>query len=323
MLKQTRIEISYYPVACNFENAQFSFNCLPDFAKVVEDINTSPYVHNHWIYCPQGQQINIFDKAKLLPYSPRVFDLPKTHVLIINDDLVDEEVDFLLWYLSFFTGMRLTNKKYGFLDATPIKPYELVHFNLSHCDLSDIISNALTYIEEIKLSQLSKEQYIQRLKQIGAAIHCLFMAQYPQNMCFERFQYLYAAMDACFNILKVNEPKTYQPHAQRIEWMCEKLGIATPSWAVCKAKSESSKKLESPLSLLRNFTVHEGLFFDQPLGFATVQENYLDVETEKLSFHMGNLICRFLVAIMIGSDNEYMNTSIEARIIPRLNIAKN
>ena len=49
----------------------------------------------------------------MLPYSSRVFGLPHTHT-IEHETAVDEEhIEFHVWALSFFLGMRLTTTEAG------------------------------------------------------------------------------------------------------------------------------------------------------------------------------------------------------------------
>ena len=76
--------------------------------------------------------------------------------------------------------MRLTTTEAGFLDATPIQPGKLVDFILSRSTLADVIEFALDYLE-------SERGDARAPKRVTAVIHALFLAQYPQNLSFERF----------------------------------------------------------------------------------------------------------------------------------------
>ena len=50
--------------------------------------------------------------------------------------------------------------------------------------------------------------------------------QFPQSLPFERFQYLYMALDACFKLVACKQVKTPSvPHGRRIEWLCTTLGL--------------------------------------------------------------------------------------------------
>ena len=62
-------------------------------------------------------------KVREHPYASRVFGLPKTHLIEHAEATNQDHLDFHLWALSFFVGMRLTATDAGFLDATPLKPH--------------------------------------------------------------------------------------------------------------------------------------------------------------------------------------------------------
>ena len=236
-----------------------------------------------------------------MPYSARVFALPKTHALTLHKSESQEELDFIVWCLSFFTGMRLTTTEAGFLDATPIKPGKLVDFLLIRCTLADAVQLALDYLE-------SESGDPRTLKRVEAVIHALFLAQYPQNLPFEQFQYLYMALDACFSLIIAKETKPPRvPHAQRIQWMCEKFGLLVPEWA------DSTMTGTSDLSIVRNDAFHEALFFDQPLGFAIYGGSQSTADRINVTLQMQALICRLLVAILGKPGTSYVHTPVDTR----------
>ena len=102
----------------------------------------------------------------------------------------DEHVVFHLWALSFFLGMRLSATEAGFLDATPVKPGKLVDFVLPGRSLE----RAIDLADEFWMANRGEPRNAQRF---AAAVHALFLGQYPQALQFERFIYLYTAIDAC------------------------------------------------------------------------------------------------------------------------------
>lgn len=93
-------------------------------------------------------------------------------------------------------------------------------------------------------------------KRVSAVIHTLFLAQYPHNLCFERFNYLYMALDACFSLLIAKEAASSPQvkHDERIPWMCDKFNMPVP------VGGDSSATAKSGLSGVRNDTFHEALF---------------------------------------------------------------
>lgn len=287
-------KFGYYPAPCDIQTVSFSVQTLPDHRDIVTTTMRAPNVHNDWIYSG-GQQQRDFMTGNVR--SSRVFRLPKTHVLTLHKSESQEELNFVVWCLSFFTGMRLTTAGAGFLDATPIKPGKLVDFSLNCCTLEDAIQLALNYLES--------ERSVQRvLRRVEAAIHALFLAQYPQNLPFEQFQYLYMALDTCFSLVKAKCPNKLQvTHADRIPWMCETFGLPVPEWATGKES----------LSTVRNDAFHEALFFDQPLGFAIYGGNQSAASQSDVILQMQALICRLLVAILGKPGISYVRTPVDTR----------
>ncbi|MEI4977881.1 hypothetical protein U1499_05160 [Aeromonas caviae] len=292
-------EFGYYPEFCDIETDRFSIRTLPEHERIVAFVSGDPNVLKGWIY-PGAQQYREFmsGHVRSMPYNVRVFGLPKTHVLTLPERRNREELDFVVWCLSFFTGMRLTTTEAGFLDATPIQPGKLVDFILSRSTIADVIELALDYLE-------SERGDARAPKRVTAVIHALFLAQYPQNLSFERFQYLYMALDACFRLVEVKEAKKLQiSHAGRVQWMCEKFGMPVPDWA------KNSKTEPSSLSVARNDTFHEAIFFDGPLGFASYDGNLRSAEQENTLLQMEALVCRLLVAILGKPGVGYVKTSV-------------
>lgn len=136
-------------------------------------------------------------------------------------------------------------------------------------------------------------------KRVAAAIHCLFLAQYPKNLQFEKFHYLYMALDTCYKLVESkSKPKQKPNHTQRVEWTCTKLGIPIPSWA----------KTKSDISEIRNNAIHEALFGGEPLGFSLHGKTNLN--NLNIILEMQNLICRLLVAIMGKPEIDYVQTLV-------------
>jgi hypothetical protein len=295
-------EFGYYPKIYNVTTERFSIQTLANFEENLELIKNDPNLQKDWIYSgPALQHDVIAEKTQVLPYTNRIFELPKTHVLTLFKRQNIDDLDFVVWCLSFFTGMRLTITEAGFLDATPIKQGKLVDFVLSRCTLEDAINLALDYID-------AEHENFRATKRVIAAIHALFLSQFPQNLPFERFQYLYMALDTCFKIIetKSKSNKTLS-HAKRIEWMCEKFDIPVPTWATTIGKT-------SDISIVRNDTIHEALFFDEPLGFSIYGGNQFTTNSANVVLQMQHLVCRLLVAILGKPNSDYVKTSVESRM---------
>ncbi|WP_314402021.1 hypothetical protein [Stenotrophomonas rhizophila] len=295
-------EFGYYPVSCDIEEKVFSLQSLPDLADTVANIAGDANVFNNWIY-PGAQQQQDFTSGRTntLPYSARVFGLPKTHVLTLHEAGSQDDLDFVVWCLSFFTGMRLTTTNRGFLDATPVRSGMLVDFVLLRCTLADAIQMSLNYLE-------SERGDPHALKRFAAAVHVLFLSQYPQNLPFEQFQYLYMALEACYALAVAKEEKKPSiPHARRIQWMCEKFGMPVPDWA------DSTTTGTAALSIVRNDAFHEALFVGQPLGFSVYGGNEPAANQGKIPLQMQALTCRLLLAILGAKEIGYVRTPVDTR----------
>ena len=149
-------------------------------------------VEDSWFYAPP-QQVRDFMSGNVreCAYASRVFGLPKTHLIEYAGATSEDHLNFHLWALSFFVGMRLTATEAGFLDATPLKPYSLVDFVL----LGSSLTRAVELAEDFWRRNRAKPCRAQRF---AAAVHALFLGQKPQNLGFERFVYFYMAIDACY-----------------------------------------------------------------------------------------------------------------------------
>lgn len=295
-------EFGYYPQMFNVTAERFSIQTLANFEEDVDLIKNDPNIQKDWIYPGPALKHDVISEEILdLPYTARIFSLPKTHVLTLFNSQNKDDLDFVVWCLSFFTGMRLTITEAGFLDATPIKQGKLVDFVLSHCTLEDAINLALDYID-------AEQENFRATKRVIAAIHALFLSQFPQNLPFERFQYLYMALDTCFKIIETkSKPNKRLNHAERIQWMCEKFDIPTPSWSMTNDN-------KSDISIVRNDTIHEALFFDEPLGFSIYGGNQPTTNSVNVLLQMRHLVCRLLVAILGKPDSDYVKTSVESRM---------
>lgn len=290
-------EFGYYPYPIDIIDKRFSVKTLSNFRESVENVTGDPNIIRDWIY-PGAQQVKSMGMGiKSMPYSARVFRLPKTHCLNLNERKDFKDLDFVIWCLSFFLGIRLTTTEAGFLDAATIKPNKLVDFVITSASTINIINLSLDFIDD------KKNDFA--LSRIPAVIHALFLSQYPQAMCFERFQYLYIAIDGCFKILWERiDHKTRKPtHSERIRWMCDELSMPVPSWAMGK----------DGIASLRNENFHEAIFFGQPLGFSSFNSAQKHNLPTNLILQMEALICRFLIAILGVKDETYVTSNIDSR----------
>ena len=296
----TTKEFGFCPEHIEIESGSIIIRSLPNLEQVAEKVFASDGISNDWIYAPAQLICGLMsDKVRELPYASRVFGLPKTHVIEHGTATSADQINFYLWALSFFVGMRLTTSGAGFLDATPLKPRMLVDFKLSYPNLT----HAVGLVEKFWIENLTRPRCALRF---GAAVNALFLGQNPRNLQFERFIYFYMAIDACYKMAKeLGElPKKNGSHAGRIVRMCGELGIEPPAWAGPDNPDEAT------VVNLRNNTLHEALFMDAPLGFAVHGSG----TGQNLTLEMVAFVCRLLVALIGGRDASYVGTPVNTRL---------
>ncbi len=250
---------------------------------------------------------------RTLPYASRVFGLPKTHSIAHSRAAGDDELRFHLWALSFFLGMRLSDAPAGYLDCTPVEAGRLVDFALV-----SPVDRAVNFAESFWTANKFDPK---RAKYFSAIVHALFLGQTKTFLQFEAFVWLYTALDACFALtesiygpaLKAGGPRGRRvTHEERFEWMSGKLGLPVPSWAAASVPPGGFH-----IARLRNPALHEGLFVDQPLGFAVH-----GVGTGlNINLEMQALICRVVVALLGGSTTQYVSTPVNTRSIHALELS--
>ena len=291
-----RKEFGFYPQPLQIKAGSVTVSPLPDLERTASDILALDGVEDNWIYAPP-QQVRDFMSGKVRerPYASRVFGLPKTHLIEHAAATSEDHLDFHLWALSFFVGMRLTATEAGFLDATPLKPNKLVDFIL----LGSSLTRAVELADDFWTTNLAKPR---RAQLFGAAVHALFLGQNPKNLEFERFVYFYTAIDACYKLAEELDPPPSRPtHTGRIKWMCDQFSIGTPAWADPTASGKTE------VATIRNDTLHEALFMDAPLGFAVHKGS------TNLTLEMSALVCRFLVALIGSGGAAYVRSPVNTR----------
>ena len=291
-------EFGFCPVPLRLDAGPVRVRELPNFQSSVDSLGEYGEVEDGWIYAPaSGVRDWASGEVRTRPYSRRVFELPATHSIEHQAATGVDHLDFHVWSLSFFLGMRLSTTDAGFLDAATVKPGQLVDFVL----LGPGLERAVELSERFWTTNLSKPG---NAKRFAAAVHALFLGQYRQALQFEEFIYLYTALDACYALTEaVTGLKGPRTHAERIEWTCGQLDVTTPAWAT------STCGQQTVVSRLRNYTLHEALFVKEPLGFAV----HGGGSGENLALEMTALVCRFLVALIGGKDVRYLKSPVNTR----------
>lgn len=290
----TETEFGYYPQRLSFVVGDLEVRTLPGLEETVAALEGSEQIDAEWIYAPRREVCLFGGGGQLRPYASRVFGLSKTHVIQHAKAEGSDHFLFLVWALSFFLGIRLTTTNAGYVDSTPIVPGKLVDFMLARSDLPKALALADTFWATNRTEPT-------RAKRFAAAIHALFLSQNPQHLQFEEFILLYTAFDACYALAASLRPPSKRPnHKERIDWMCKLFGMTTPSWA-----SPTSAEVAN----IRNMTLHEALFMDEPLGFALhgIGSN------QNINLEMRALVCRLLVALVGAPATDYVLTPINTR----------
>lgn len=283
----------FYPAPLRIEAGPMSVVPLPSLDKSVDTVLGEESVEDGWFYAPPQQKFELVSRQiRQMPYSSRVFGLPRTHTIEHACATGQEHLGFLLWTLSFFTGMRLTAWEVGFLDATPVHTRKkLVDFVVKDRGLA----RALELGDSFWRKYRDKPRCAQRF---AAAVHALFVGQYPQALQYERFIHLFAAIDSCYRL--TSDLRGGKQDKPRIEWMCGELGVKAPEWA-------------SRVASIRNDALHEALFGGEPLGFAVDRSRPRRGIELPIDFEMKNLVCRLLVALIGGDDPSYFSSPVRSR----------
>ncbi len=277
------------------KSGPISIETLPDLSEKISSIESDERVYNGWLHIGCGS---------------RVFGLPKTHYLCHEGCDDSAKIGFLVWGLSFFTGMRLTTTEAGFLDATPIKMHSLVDFHTTDSTLGTALELCETF--------WNNNKHIEKhVKWWAAAVHALFLSKNPKNLQFESFILLYIALDACAALTEPLRERKRPVHNKRIDWMCSEFGIPVPEWASLLKSENENESERSTISVLRNALIHEALFLDEPLGFALhgIGTN------QNITLEMQGLVCRLLVALIGGGSADYIHTPVSTRMAYGLRLA--
>ncbi len=216
-------EFGFYPISFNLKLAEFEITTLDDFDESVERVMSDSSVYAGWIYAPLREVISVgAPGTRTLPYTSRVFALPKTHRLTHTSD-DPKRLSFLVWVFGFFVGMRMSDNEAGFLDAAALRPGTSNDVVWCGHSLQSALSKADAFFE-FHAGQPKVELAMR------AVIHSYLLADLPTLLDFERFLYLYTAVDAAFAIRKdlQKEPTKGVSHGDRIAYLCRSLGLPTP-----------------------------------------------------------------------------------------------
>lgn len=293
-------KFGYFPEPLDFTVGDVTVSTLDDFDESVRAVNECEQIERDWLYAPEARSKDFMSGVvRALPYSARVFGLPETHRIDRASTRDIEHVRFLVWVLGFIHGMRLTDTEAGFLDATPIKPGKLN--DIVWLGKSD--QKALGLTDSFWLRHASNPRIS---KAVMGIIHSLFLSQTPTHLCFEEFIYLYTAVDGCHyahSLITGQNPRSGK-HSERISNLCAAFNCPIPTWADSQTGT---------IAMHRNETLHEGLFFDEPLGFRVIGATSPSGSHQDILLEMEGLVCRFLCAMLGFNDPDYITSPVHTR----------
>jgi hypothetical protein len=212
------------------------------------------------------------------------FGLPKTHALDHASPEGDDHLRFLIQCFGFFVGMRMSDTEAGFLDATPIKPGKASDMVW----LGDSLMSAIGFADQFWFANAQNQRISTVMRGV---IHNYFLAATPTLLDFERFIYLYVALEGCHYaraLIHGQNPRK-GTHGERIANLCTAYTMPIPKWA------DPAQAGTPGVATFRHETLHEGLFFDEPFGFQIFGGNTVRLpEHEGLLLEMANLISRIV-----------------------------
>jgi hypothetical protein len=297
------ISFGYLPLPLDFTAGPITIATLPDLDESVRGVTESPGIDGGWLYAPLQRSRDIFSGTETeKPYTSRVFGLPHTHTISDTRPGSEERVRFLVWVLGFIMGMRLTTTEAGFLDSTPIKPYTLGDMLPSIGELPRTLGYADAF-----WSANAKEPRV--AKALIGSIHSLFLSHNPQALEYEQFIYNYVALEGCHFVWSTVNGKVPKKmgHNQRIANLCAAFQMKVPDWA----DPSTGDAVDH-----RNETLHEGLFFGEPLGFQIYGGNSRSTQPHahrNILLEMQNLTSRFIVALLGVPAPDYVKSPVDTR----------
>jgi hypothetical protein len=294
------MDFGFYPGPFDRTLDGITIRTLQGLDEKVRSVLEDGGIEKDWCYAPSQQRRWLGGKVETLPHPSRIFGLPKTHALDHAFAQGDDHLRFLVQCLGFLAGMRLTETEMGFLDATPIKPgitNDIVWFG-------DSQMKALVHVDQFWHANAHNLRISAAMRGI---IHNYFLAATPTNLDFERFIYLYVALEGCHYVrcLVLDQNPRKGTHGERIANLCAGYGMPLPSWADPNSPG---------VATFRHETLHEGLFFDEPFGFQIYGGNTPRLpQYDNVPLEMSNLVSRLVLALLGMETSDYVTSPVTTR----------
>lgn len=305
----TSLEFGFCPFPLDVTIGDVRVETLPGLDDVVGDIMSSAYVSDGWFHAPPRRRVGSFGVESVCPHPSRVFGLAKTHRVESPREDDEERSSFLVECLGFLSGMRFTTTEAGFLDCTPITRFAMGDFHCVGADLAWAAECCLAAYAELLATRCETT--------MRGAIHCLQMSLRRHLMDFERFFFLYTALEGCHFIRasKVGRRPRDTPHALRIRKLCEAFCIRVPAWSSDEVDLQD-RFADLHIDKRRNELMHDGLFFGEPLGFAVYGGSQSGPSTRSgdlILLEMTAVTTRVLVSLLGMADADYVRSPYDKR----------
>lgn len=297
----TEIEFGFLPTSTQFEVDNIIVQPLANAADVIASVLELGLIDGQWIYpaiVDKSVLSNVLTQSKIdkIQVPAARFELPTTHILVHKQTKDIERTKFLVSMMGFFLGLRLMPKGWGHFYRTPVALHTLSDFHVAN----DELQQCIVYADRFWLQHRKKKMRTL----IFSAVNAFQIAQSYQHD-YERFLFLYTALDTCMEMLQEVFPTKFQKkrirHWQYARLMVDFLEIKPlPKWA-----RKRRKLTKTVLSETRNAAIHDGLIAGVPFGHDVIGQDMLELE-------LTNLISRAIIRIL-GVSCRYTSTAINTR----------
>ncbi len=298
------MHFGFFPAILDDTAGDVTIRTLDRLDEKIREVMERDTIEGDWCYAPLQRSQAFTGDIRILPYPSRVFALPKTHTLEYAPLDDADHLRFLIQCFGFFVGMRMSDTEAGFIDATPVKPHKASDMVW----LGNSLMKAIALADRFWCSNVWNPRIHAALRGV---IHSYFLAATPTLLDFERFIYLYVALEGCHYtraLILRQTPARRTSHRKRVADLCSAYGIAVPFWA------DPAASLTTDIVRFRNETLHEGLFFDEPLGFQVFGGNSARrPEDEGILLEMSCLISRVILALLGMEKSQYVTSPIDTR----------
>jgi hypothetical protein len=246
------MKFGFLPRKLEIATSDFTITTVLDWRAHRANLEAGGLVHKGWLYKPRR------DDA---PQPVGRYQLPETHEILSSKYDEPDLQQFIVLALGFLLGLRLLPEGWGHLHGTAIEPGKCNGFMILDKEIIPCLVSAAEFY-------LANNQS-RNIKRLQSAISLVHWSQGLEQY-FDRFNYLYMAIDACWAVCAdVNAPqiaalgKRRITHPERPVIMQQMLGLKLP--AIFDPNSSITA------ADIRNDLIHEGLVGDMAIGLSIIQ----------------------------------------------------